>query len=263
MVAVALFSAFIAMRLAIHGREVLVPNLAGLTVDEASTLARREGVALNLENRFYSTDVPAGHILAQDPPRRRPRPPRVAGPPSPNPSARSASPSPTLPASPSAPPPSPSAAFTLDLGAVAHLALPGDAGVVAAQTPPSNAGGVDGPRVSLLISDPIAPADPRSPAGLSSFDPNADAQPAAYVMPSLIGLTYSAASVRAAATGLRLLVAVPDTPAPTPTADATPAPALGNPTNPAPAPSAPTPPPRPTRTPPPPVSPPLALPATS
>ena len=67
MVAVALISAFIAMRLAIHGREAVVPALTGLTVSDAGKLAGRQGLRLNLENRFYSTEVPAGRILAQDP----------------------------------------------------------------------------------------------------------------------------------------------------------------------------------------------------
>src|SRR5271170_7935033 len=67
MVAVALVSAFIAMRLAIHGREAVVPTLTGLTVSDAAALARHEGLNLTLENRFYATGVPAGHIIAQDP----------------------------------------------------------------------------------------------------------------------------------------------------------------------------------------------------
>src|SRR5580692_3033118 len=67
MVAVALISAFIAMRLAIHGREAVVPALTGLTVADAGKAAGSKGLQLNLENRFYSSDVPAGRILAQDP----------------------------------------------------------------------------------------------------------------------------------------------------------------------------------------------------
>ena len=39
MLVVALLSAFLAMRLAIHGREVDVPTLTGLTVAEANTLS--------------------------------------------------------------------------------------------------------------------------------------------------------------------------------------------------------------------------------
>ena len=67
LVAVALISAFVAMRVAIHGREAVVPALTGLTVADATDLARREGLGLALENRFYSAGVAPGRILAQDP----------------------------------------------------------------------------------------------------------------------------------------------------------------------------------------------------
>src|SRR6266851_1901067 len=122
MLAVAMLSAFITMRLAIHGREVKVPNLAGLTLSEASRKASSLGLRLNLENRFYSADTPTGHVLAQ--------------------------------------------------------------------TPGPNAAGVDRPRVSLLLSQPEeAPAQ------------------ATFVMPSLTGLTLSAAAARVAATGLHIVSA--------------------------------------------------------
>src|ERR1700754_4424174 len=67
MVAVALFSAFLAMRLAIHGREVKVPPLTHMTISEASRKASSLGLRLQLENRFYSPDTPAGQVLAQYP----------------------------------------------------------------------------------------------------------------------------------------------------------------------------------------------------
>src|SRR5260370_557401 len=67
MLVVALLSAFITMRLAIHGREVKVPNLTGLTLAEASKQTRSLGLILHLENRFYSSNTPPGHILAQSP----------------------------------------------------------------------------------------------------------------------------------------------------------------------------------------------------
>ena len=41
MIAIALLSAFVTMRLAIHGREVEVPNVVGLTVAEANGLTSR------------------------------------------------------------------------------------------------------------------------------------------------------------------------------------------------------------------------------
>jgi beta-lactam-binding protein with PASTA domain len=186
MVAVALISAFIAMRLAIHGREAVVPALTGLSVADASKAAGSQGLQLNLENRFYSSDVPAGRILAQDPaPGSRVRhewpvriteslgPQRVSIPDLTGESERAATIS--------------IRRLSLDLGAVAYLGVPGDPDVVLSQTPPVNAAGVDGPRVSLLVSDP------------------GDAQPPAYVMPSLLGLSYSTANARAATAGLHLV----------------------------------------------------------
>src|ERR1700679_4191371 len=67
MVAVALVSAFITMRFAIHGREAVVPAITGLSITDASDSAAHVGLNLTLENRFYSAAVPAGRILAQDP----------------------------------------------------------------------------------------------------------------------------------------------------------------------------------------------------
>jgi beta-lactam-binding protein with PASTA domain len=186
MVAVALISAFIAMRLAIHGREAVVPPLTGLTVADAGKAAGREGLQLDLENRFYSSDVPAGRILAQDPaPGSRVRrewpvriteslgAQRVSIPDLTGESERAATIS--------------IRRLSLDLGTVAYLDLPGDPDVVLSQTPPVNAAGVDGPRVSLLVSDP------------------GGVQPQAYVMPSLVGLSYSAANARASTAGLHLV----------------------------------------------------------
>jgi beta-lactam-binding protein with PASTA domain len=205
MVAVALISAFIAMRLAIHGREAVVPTLTGLSVADASKSAGSKGLRVTLENRFYSSDVPAGRILAQDPEPgsrvRREWPVRITeslGTQSVNipdltgESERAATVS--------------IRRLSLDLGTVAHLAIPGEPDVVLTQTPPVNSAGVDGPRVSLLVSDPEDP------------------QASAYVMPSLANLTYAAAAERAAAAGLHLVV-IQNNPAPLPAPGATPTPA--------------------------------------
>jgi eukaryotic-like serine/threonine-protein kinase len=62
-----LASALLSMRFAIHGRQVRVPRLAGLTFAEAERLANSEGLALAVENRFYSPEVPAGRIISQYP----------------------------------------------------------------------------------------------------------------------------------------------------------------------------------------------------
>jgi beta-lactam-binding protein with PASTA domain len=210
MVVVALISAFITMRFAIHGREAVVPALTGLSVTDATKAARRVGLNLALENRFYSNDTPAGRILAQDPAPgsrvRREWPIRITEslgaqrvniPDLTGESERAATVS--------------IRRLSLDLGSVAHLAVPGDPDVVLTQTPPVNSAGVDGPRVSLLVSDPDSAPTTSEPA---------------YVMPSLTGLNFYTAAERAASAGLHIVL-TPDNPTnPVPaTPAATPAPA--------------------------------------
>jgi beta-lactam-binding protein with PASTA domain len=202
MLVIALLSAFITMRLAIHGREVKVPNLAGLTLSEASKQTRSLGLVLNLENRFYSPNTPPGHILAQSPipgvTVRRQWVVRVteslgaqqvAIPDVLGQSERTASIN--------------IRRLGLELGAVAHVAAPGEPGIVIAQTPAPNAAGVDRPRVSLLLSEPEEAESPE-----------------AFVMPSLAGLTLAGASARASAAGLRI-VSAEDLNLPNPSAPAT------------------------------------------
>jgi eukaryotic-like serine/threonine-protein kinase len=210
MLAVALLSAFIAMRLAIHGREVKVPNLAGLTLSDAGKAASSAGLNLNLENRFYSADMPPGHILAQYPaPGATVRrqwvvrvteslgPQQVSIPNVVGQSERTASIN--------------IRRVSLNVGTVAQIAAPGDPGIVLAQTPGPNASGVDRPTVSLLLSAPQ------------------DADASAFMMPSLAGLTLASASARAAAAGLHI-VSVEDINAPTTPAATTPSPATATPT---------------------------------
>ncbi len=67
LVIVAMASALTAMRIAIHGREVVVPKLVGLTPSQAERLALQNGLLIDIENRFYSTDIPEGRILSQSP----------------------------------------------------------------------------------------------------------------------------------------------------------------------------------------------------
>ena len=189
MLIVALLSAFITMRLAIHGREVKIPNLSGLTFAEAGKQTRSLGLRLTLENRFYSPNTPPGRILAQYPAAgsavRRQWAVRVteslgaqqvAIPDLLGQSERTASIN--------------IRRLALELGAVARIAAPGEPGVVISQTPLPNAAGVDRPRVSLLLSEPA----------------EADA-PEAFVMPSLAGLTLSGAAARAASAGLHIVSA--------------------------------------------------------
>jgi beta-lactam-binding protein with PASTA domain len=205
MLVVALISAFITMRLAIHGREVKVPNLTGLSLTEASQHTRSLGLRLTLENRFYSPNTAPGQILAQYPAPgstvRREWAVRVTE---------------SLGAQQVAIPnllgqTERTASINirrlgLELGAVANVAAPGEPGVIIAQTPLPNAAGVDRPRVSLLLSQPEEAGSPQ-----------------AFVMPSLAGLTLAGAAARATAAGLHI-VSVEDlnlpTSAPAPTATA-------------------------------------------
>jgi beta-lactam-binding protein with PASTA domain len=202
MLVVALLSAFITMRLAIHGREVKVPNLTGLTLSEASKQTRSLGLILTLENRFYSPNTAPGHILAQSPAPgvtvRRQWAVRVteslgaqqvAIPDVLGQSERTASIN--------------IRRLGLEVGAVARIAAPGEPGVVVAQTPAPNAAGVDRPRVSLLLSGPEEAESPQ-----------------AFVMPSLTGLTLAGAAARAYASGLRI-VSAEDLNTPTPPAATT------------------------------------------
>jgi eukaryotic-like serine/threonine-protein kinase len=67
LVSVAMVSALTAMRFAIHGREVAVPKLTGLTLATAEQQANSNGLILEVENHFYSTEVAEGKVLSQSP----------------------------------------------------------------------------------------------------------------------------------------------------------------------------------------------------
>jgi beta-lactam-binding protein with PASTA domain len=184
MLLVMLFSAAITLRIALHGHEVTIPDLAGMTVGEASDAALKTGVDLNIENKFYSTTVPAGRILSQAPAAgssvrhgwqvrvteslgpQQVTIPDVVGEP-----IREASIN--------------LRRMSLDLGTLAHIDAPGDPDMTLAQTPPPNAG-VDQPRVNLLLS---------STSGSAS---------SAFVLPSFVGMSYAAANHQAMALGLRV-----------------------------------------------------------
>ena len=199
MLFVMFLSAAITLRIALHGHEVTVPNFSGMTVSEASTAALHTGLGLNIENKFYSTTVPAGRMLSQAPASgsrvRHGWQVRIT---------ESLGPQQvTIPDVSAQPLREASLNLRrggLDLGTLAHIDAPGDPDIVLAQTPPPNAG-VDQPRVSLLLSS--------TAAGASS----------AIIMPSFLGMSYSAASHAAAALGLRVASIgdiAPPTPAPAP-----------------------------------------------
>src|SRR5580658_3122117 len=67
LVAVALLAAITTMHFAIHGSEVQVPALKGMTVEQARSETAGLGLNLDVDNRYYSGDVAAGHILTQSP----------------------------------------------------------------------------------------------------------------------------------------------------------------------------------------------------
>ncbi len=164
---VAMVSALTAMRLAVHGREVAVPDLVGKTPAEGRRAAEQAGLQMDIERQYYSATVPEGRILSQLPPAgtevRRGWQVRVAE-----------SLGPQRVEIPNLLGQSERAADIniqrrgLDVGATAQVQLPGTpADQVLAQSPPPNASGISAPKISLLIS------------GAS--------QPQAFVMPSFIG----------------------------------------------------------------------------
>lgn len=64
---VAMTSAIVTMHFAIHGAEVQVPNLRGMTVAEAGRRAGAMGLRLHVETRLYSAEVPEGRVSNQSP----------------------------------------------------------------------------------------------------------------------------------------------------------------------------------------------------
>jgi beta-lactam-binding protein with PASTA domain len=62
----AFLSAITAMRIAIHGREVTMPNLVGRNVAEASHMLRSAGLVLKVADRVYS-DYPINVVVRQTP----------------------------------------------------------------------------------------------------------------------------------------------------------------------------------------------------
>ncbi|HKN70740.1 MAG TPA: PASTA domain-containing protein [Terriglobales bacterium] len=164
---VALISALTAMHLAIHGREVAIPKLVGMSPVEAERAGAASGLLVVVERQFYSPDIPEGRIMTQLPPPgtkvRRGWSIRVAQ-----------SLGPQRVTIPDVTGGSERIAELnirrrgLSLGSVAHVNLP-DAPLdqVISQSPPPNASGVSAPKINLLVSD--------------------GAEPPTYVMPNLTG----------------------------------------------------------------------------
>ena len=154
---VALVSALTAMRFAIHGREVAVPNVVGKTAAEARRIAEQSGLQVAVERQYYSASVPEGKILSQLPPAgtqvRRGYQVRVAE-----------SLGPQRVNIPDVLGQSERAAELnirrrgLEVGTVADIQMSGTpADQVLSQSPPPNASGVSVPRISLLVTEPVPP----------------------------------------------------------------------------------------------------------
>jgi beta-lactam-binding protein with PASTA domain len=212
--AVFILCAFLAMRVAIHGREVTVPNLANLSDADAAATLKKLGLNLSVENRFYSATVPVNHVLSQ----------------SPIPGAHVRSgwqirvteslgtqqvPVPDVTGQAEGPATLMLKRLQLEVGTVAHLPAPSPSGVVIAQSPPPNQSGLDGPRVALLVAD-----DEDAPTSVG------------YVMPSIVGLTVATANERLRTAGLHISTAAQPIADPDATTPFQP-PVLNTPTDPA------------------------------
>ena len=184
LVTVALVSALTAMRLAIHGREVIIPKLVGMSPSDAERAGAASGLQVVIERQFYSPDVPEGKIMTQVPPPgtkvRRGWSIRVAQ-----------SLGPQRVAIPDVTGGSERIAELnirrrgLSLGSVAHVNLP-DVPLdrVISQSPPANASGVSVPKINLLVSD--------------------GPEPAIYVMPNLTGQPLGSATLALQDAGIKV-----------------------------------------------------------
>ena len=61
-------SALTAMRFAIRGREVSVPQLTGKTKEEAEEILKTRGLKLRVSSSRFSSDIAEGRVLEQNPP---------------------------------------------------------------------------------------------------------------------------------------------------------------------------------------------------
>jgi eukaryotic-like serine/threonine-protein kinase len=201
LVIVAMISALTAMRFAIHGQEVEVPPLVGLTPAEAEHAVGGLGLQISMERQYYSPQVPEGKIMSQLPTPgtkvRRGWEVRVAQ-----------SLGPMRVAIPDVTGESEHAAELnirrrgLDIASMAEVETPGiPPDQVLSQNPPANATQVLAPKVSLLVSEA--------------------AQPQAFVMPSFVGQPLGTVSRTLEDSGFRLgNVSVAPPPSPTSETDA-------------------------------------------
>jgi beta-lactam-binding protein with PASTA domain len=185
LVAVALLAAITTVHFAIHGAEVEVPSLKGMTVADARSVTAGLGLNLNVDNRYYSGDVATGHILSQSPAAgtvvRREWRVRVAE-----------SLGPQMVDVPNTVGVEQRVAELelrragLEVGAIVKLPYANAAeGTVLAQDPPAHAQDIAQPSVNLLTAAP----DDEAPDG--------------YVMPSLVGLPVVSAQSALAKVGIK------------------------------------------------------------
>jgi beta-lactam-binding protein with PASTA domain len=67
LIVVALVSALTAMRFAIHGQEVQVPAIVGMTPAEGERRVAGLGLQIQVERQYYSPQIPEGRIMTQLP----------------------------------------------------------------------------------------------------------------------------------------------------------------------------------------------------
>lgn len=67
LVIVAMVSGLFAMRLAIHGQEVTVPALVGMSPADAERTVAGLGLQMSIERQYYSPQIPEGKIMLQLP----------------------------------------------------------------------------------------------------------------------------------------------------------------------------------------------------
>jgi beta-lactam-binding protein with PASTA domain len=183
---VALASAIVTMRFAIHGAEVKIPNFQGMTAQEAESKAAELGVQMSIDNRFYSAEVPAGRLLSQSPAPgtvvRREWQVRAI---------ESLGPQlvaiPNLVGQPQRAASIQIRRLGLELGTVAHMpsaSTPPD--TVIAQDPAPGAAGVETPTISIVLSE-------AAPASVAAF-----------VMPDFTGQSYATTAATISRAGLKI-----------------------------------------------------------
>jgi eukaryotic-like serine/threonine-protein kinase len=184
MVVVALVSALTAMRFAIHGQEVQVPAIVGLSPSDAERAVSGLGLQIEVERQYYSPQIPEGRIMTQLPlPGTKVRrgwqvrvaqsmgPQRVSIPDVTGQSERAAELN--------------IRRRGLEVSSTAEMQLAGTPGdQVLAQSPPANASQVAAPQTSLLLT--------------------VEADPPAFVMPNFIGQPLASASRTLQGAGFKL-----------------------------------------------------------